>query len=302
MTQLSVVIAARDRRAHLRGCLESLKRGLPLSSEVLVIDDGSRDGSARMVADEFPHVRLVQNAQPRGRVAARNQGVRMARGAYVLFLDPDTRVEESAVRRMLAFLEVNLRYGAVTARFLDGDGATRGALRRFPNLWTPLWCGTFLERLVPDAGEVRRHYAHDFDYDAVSEVEDAPLACLLMRRRALGRNDPLDESLGASYCGVDLCRSLWRSGWRIAYLPDAWVTHFDSLEFDDPEQSLEAVQRDRLAYYRKHHGRAAGWWLKACVAFGVAEGFVRECYRRAEGFPEEPLAPLWQGFAGILRA
>jgi glycosyltransferase involved in cell wall biosynthesis len=93
VTQLSVVVPSCNTKSYLRACLQSLMQTLPMSSEVIVVDDASRDGSARMVADSFPHVRLVRNSARQGITAAMNQGFRAARGAYVLFLQADTQIQ-----------------------------------------------------------------------------------------------------------------------------------------------------------------------------------------------------------------
>src|SRR5687768_5607526 len=132
MTQLSVVVPSWNTRELLRACLESLKTTLPMSSEVIVVDNGSQDGSARMVQEEFQHVRLIKNPQNRGFAHATNQGVERARGAYVLFLNSDTVVQGNAVKAMVAFLEENVRYGAVAPRLVDTTGTTQRSHMRFP--------------------------------------------------------------------------------------------------------------------------------------------------------------------------
>jgi hypothetical protein len=302
VTDLTVVIPSWNTKRHLRACLESLKSALPPSSEVIVVDNGSRDGSPRMVADEFPHVRLVRNPHNLGFAAACNQGVALARGAYVLFLGSDTEVLGPAVRQMLAFLEANLRYGAVAPRLVGLDGSTQGGVLRFPGLLTPLLFGTPLEAAFPDNPEVRRYMARDFDYERDADVEHPPATCLLMRRRALRREKPLDERLRLCFTDADLCRRLWAAGWRIRYLAEPRVLHHGGASTAQLDDYAGEYHRDRLEYYRKHHGRAGGCWVKACVGLSVLEHFVLELYRRAEGWPEEPLQPLWQRFAGFLRA
>lgn len=302
MTVLSVVVLSSNTRRHLHACLESLKSTLPLSSEVIVVDDASRDGSARMVADEFGHVRLVKNAQRAGTAAAWNQGLRTARGAYVLFLSADTRVPGPAVKQMVAFLEANLRYGAVAPRLVGADGETRRDHVRLPNLWTPLCIGTPFEKAFPANREMRRFLGADFDYDVDGDVECPSTACLLMRRKALKKDSAFDETMGAAFHEADLCRRIGQAGWRIGYLEGAHVVHDGGLVARQHVDYASEYHRNRLAYYRKHHGEVAAWWVKACVGMTVLEHCVVELYRRAEGWPEEPLVPVWEQFTGFLRA
>ncbi len=301
MTQLSVIIPSWNTRTLLRETLDSLKTTLPMSSEIIVVDNGSTDGTVRMLQEHFQHVRLIKNATNLGYAVATNQGIQAARGAYVLLLNSDTQVVGNAIRAMVAFLERNLRYGAVAPRLLNPDGTTQAAHMRFPTLATPLWFGTPLERWMPESRELRRYFARDFDYDTDSDVEQPPAACLLMRRKALKHEKPLDESLWLFYNDVDLCKRLWESGWRIRYLESAHVYHHGGASTRHYKDFVAEYHKNRLAYYRKHHGQAAGAWVKVCVAWTVIDHSVRELWHRAQGLPEQPLLPLWQTFQVFLK-
>jgi GT2 family glycosyltransferase len=301
VTQVSVIIPSWNTRTLLRETLESLKTTLPMSSEIIVVDNGSTDGTVRMLQEHFQHVRLIKNPTNRGYAAATNQGIHAARGAYVLLLNSDTQVVGNAIRSMVAFLERNLRYGAVAPRLLNLDGTTQAAHMRFPTLATALFFGTPLERWWPESGELRRYFARDFDYDRDGDVEQPPGACLLMRRKALKHEKPLDERLWLFYNDVDLCKRLWESGWRIRYLEGAHVFHHGGASTRQYGDFVAEYHKNRLAYYRKHHGQAAGMWVKACVAWTVMDHCVRELWNRAQGLPEQPLLPLWQTFQVFLK-
>jgi hypothetical protein len=301
MTQVSVVIASYNTREYLRACLNSLKSTLPQSSDVIVVDNASRDGSARMVVEEFQHVRIVRNPRNFGLAHALNQGIERARGAYVLFLNADTEIIGAAVKQMVAFLEQNLRYGAVAPRLVGHDGGTQRAHMRFPNLFTPLFYGTPAERWFPNSPELRRYFARDFNYDRDGDVQQPASVCLLMRRRALKREQTLDESLRVFFCDVDLCKRLRGAGWRIRYLSEARVLHHGSVSARRLEEFAPEWHDTRLAYYRKHYGKAGGWWVKACVGWAVVDHCVHELWRRAHGAEEEPLTPVWQTYTVFLR-
>jgi hypothetical protein len=301
VSTLSVVVVSRDAKRHVRACLESLEATLPMSSEVLVVDDASRDGTQRMVADDFPHFRLLRNQARVGLPAALNQGLRAARGAYVLFLHADTRVTGNALREMIAFLETNLRYGAVAPRLVREDGQTRPEHAGLPGPWTPLFLDTPVRRAFPANGELRRYFGADIDYESMADLECPSGACLLMRRKALRKDSAYDESMGDAFHQADLCRRLLDAGWRVGYLPDSRVVHAGGVVPRQRDDWTSEYHRNRVAYYRKHYGETGAIWVKACVAFSVLEHFVVECYRRAEGWPEEPLAPVWEQFAGFLR-
>lgn len=302
MTTVSVIIPSWNSREKLRACLESLKGALPLSSEVLVVDNGSRDGSARMVHEQYPWVRVVKNPTNKGFTHACNQGIEMARGAYVLLLATDTQVVGDGVKRLVAFLEENPRYGAAVPQLTDHEGYTQAAHMRFPRLVTPLLVGTPVEEIFPDHFEARRYEAADFDYEQSGEVQHASLTCFLMRRKALKSTRPLDERFSFSFVDVDLCRRLWRRGWRIAYRAEVQVVHAGGVPLARHEDPAGEWHLARVEYFRKHYGRAAAWYVKACVGWRVVDHCAREFWRRANGAMEEPLLPLWQDFAQLLRA
>lgn len=301
-SEVSVVICARNQREFLRGCLESLKQALPLSSETLVVDNASTDGTQRMLVEQYQHVRLIRNDQDAGLAAATNQAVAMARGAYVLFLDPRIQMYPGAVTEMVAYLERNLRNGAVVPRLLREDGSTVASHGRLPTLATALWLGTPLERWKPRNREVQRAFACDFDYDLNGDVDQTSTRCLLMRRKALKRPYTMDERLWPHFHEADVCARIHEAGWRIGYASEILALDAQGVgEKRYPELSPE-WHAQRLAWYRIHHGRSAGWWVKTCVGWTLADRLGREIRRRINGIRQEPILPVWREYSAVLKS
>jgi len=302
VSEVSVVIVARDARERLRGCLEALMHSLPLSSEVIVVDDGSCDGTGRMVMNEFQHARLVRNDEPEGFVPCVERAVRMSRGAYLMLLDPSVHLDPNAGREMVDFLEQNLRHGAVVPRLVRPDGRTVAPHRPHPTLKSALWLGTPLEQWRPEAPELREIFACDFDYSHENDVEETSTACLLMRRRALKRVETFDEAMYPHFHEADLCMRVREAGWRLGYLPNTLALDIDGVaERGYPDLSPE-WHAQRLRWFRKHLGRPAGWWVKACVGWTLSVRLAKELRRRINGLREEPIAPVWRAYAGLLRS
>jgi GT2 family glycosyltransferase len=302
VSEVSVVICAQNQREALRGCLESLKHALPLSSEVLVVDNASTDGTQRMIVDQFEHVRLVRNDEDEGVAKATNQAIAMSRGAYVLLLDPRIQLYPAAVTEMIAYLEANLRHGAVVPRLLREDGSTVASHGRLPTLATALWLGTPLERWKPRNREVVRAFACDFDYARDGDPEQTSTACLLMRRKALKRAYTMDECLWPHFHEADLCARVREAGWRIGYASTIYALDARGVgERAYPELSPE-WHAQRLAWYRIHHGTSAGWWVKTCVGWTLADRLAREVRRRINGIRQEPILPVWRAYAGVLKS
>lgn len=300
--KLSIVIPSWNTRELLRACLASLRRAAkPGACEVIVVDNASADGSADMVASDFPEVVLQRNAANEGFARGCNQGIRAARGEHVLLLNADTEVGEDALVRMVAFLDANPEYGAVAPRLVNPDGSTQRSCMRFPNLWTPLFFATPLERWLPESRELVRYFMRDWDHEDERDIDQPPAACLLLRKRVLDEVGPFDEELWLFYNDVDLSRRIADAGWRTRFLRDATVLHHVGASTSQFGRFLAEWHKNRLAYFRKHHGRLAGVWVKACVAFAMADYALRNLWRRVRGRQAEPVGPVMKVFAGFLR-
>jgi hypothetical protein len=300
VTRLSVVIPSWNTRELLRGCLCALERALPSSSEVIVIDNASRDGTGTMVSRDFQHVRLLRNEHNEGFARAVNQGFERTRGDYVLILQADTELWTTSLNPLVAFLDANERYGAVVPRVLNTDGSVQPTVRGMPRWSTPLW--EALRRWYPEAPELLRSEASWFDYGGEADIECAAGVCLLVRRKALSRTEPLDEKLGLFFSDVDLGRRLRESSWRMHYLPEVQLFHHGGRSLAQLSGADALQQRSRLTYYRKHHGRFAGDWVKFCAGVAFADELVAELWRRANGHDEVPLGPVYQSLTGCLRS
>jgi GT2 family glycosyltransferase len=300
MTRLSVVIPSWNTRELLRGCVCSLESALPHSNEVIVVDNASHDGSARMVATEFPHVRLLRTPQNEGFARAVNLGMERTKGEYVLVLQPDAELQSTSLRPLLDFLDANERYGAIVPRILNPDGSVQETIGGLPRLATPL-CDA-LRRWNPDGPELRRAEGRGFDYTQDADVELASAVCMLLRRKALRRTQPFDEALWMFFTEADLCRRLAANNWRVRYTTQVQVFHHGARSVAQLADPVSVWHKDRVAYYRKHHGRLGADWVKLCASLAFADQLVLELWRRAHGLDEIPLRPAYETLAGCLRS
>ena len=302
MTRVSVVIPSWNTRELLRACLASLGASQLRADEVIVVDNASGDGSADMVAREHPGVLLLRNAQNEGFARGCNQGLARAQGAYALLLNADTELEPDALGRLVAFLEAHADYGAAAPKLVSPDGSTQRTCMRFPNWRTALFYGQPMERWFPHSRELERYYMRDWDQEDERDVEQPPAACLLVRRSALERVGAFDERLWLYFNDVDLSRRLAAAGWRTRYVASARVLHHVGASTRQYADVLSEWQRNRLVYYRKHHGWLAGVWVKLCVSLTFADWAWIQVARRATRTGGEPLRPMLARYGAFLRA
>ncbi|WP_033371173.1 glycosyltransferase family 2 protein [Caldimonas manganoxidans] len=263
---ISVVIPSWNTLELTRDCLRSLlhqDQGCTL--QVIVVDNGSHDGSADMVAREFPQVLLIRNERNEYFSKACNQGASVAKGRYICYLNSDTIVTPKALRRMMEFLETHPAYGAVAPRLDNPDGSVQPICRRFPKL---------IEVAIDQFGFERFEFARryrdhasmkDFDHLSSADVEQPPGACLLMRRSDVDAIGGFDESMPLFYSDVDLCLRIWRSGRPIRFLAEARIFHVGSASIVRHPLWRAEFMRNQVRYFRKHGGVVHAFAAKAII-------------------------------------
>jgi GT2 family glycosyltransferase len=293
---LSIVIPSWNTSDLLAECLSSSKDARTRGAQVIVVDDGSSDDSAARVEREFPDVVLLRHATSLGFATSANRGALRADREWLLLLNADTQLVWEAVDTLLAFLPGHPEYAAVAPRLLDPEGRTQRSCMRFPGWATPLFFGTPLERWFPRSAELRRYFYADFDHEHDRDVEQPPAAALLLAREEYLEMGGFDEGLPLFFNDVDLCLRLAQAGRRIRYLSTPQVIHHGGASTRQLADFASRWHRDRLTYYRKHHGRLAGLWVKACTALAWFDHVLPRLGKRLAGRSDDPLAPLCRDF------
>ncbi len=256
-----VIVSATGGRELLRACLRSVRRHPPRSGPPLtwVVDNASADGTAAMVAAEFPWVRLVQLGSNRGYCVANNVALRAATAPHVLLLNPDTELSEGALDHAVERLRCDPRTAVVGVRLVRPDGSfDHAAKRSFPTLLGALGEFTGLAR----RGPLAQYRAPRLADDGVGEVDAVNGAFMLVRRAALDEVGLLDERYGMYGEDLDWCRRFKLAGWRVVYDGEATVLHVKgALSVVDRGRARHRGLRTNVAfhramgrYYRKFHG------------------------------------------------
>ncbi len=282
---LLVVVVSFNTVDLLATCLRALRRSLErckdrLRAHVVVVDNASSDGSARVVREDFPEFQLVALDENRGFAAANNLAMRQAEARHVLLLNPDTEVLGDAPAALVRFLEEHPDAGACGGRLLNPDLTFQHSCFRFPTL--PM---SFLDffpinhRLINSRlnGRYPRHwYSRPFPIDH-------PLgACLIVRREAIQRVGLMDEGF-FMYCEeVDWCYRIKQAGWKIYYTPDAEIIHHGGQSTrQNAGPMLVQLHRSRDRFFRKHYGPIFAAIARGIVRFGMADA-ARKARREAE--------------------
>ena len=296
---LSIIIVNWNVRDLLRACLQSLTMDhgpwtvagasssvyRPWSVEIIVVDNASVDGSVAMVAAEFPEVRLIANAENIGFTRGNNQGVAVARGRYVFFLNPDTELVGDALVTMATYMDAHPEVGALGPQLRYGDGSLQSSRRRFPTFATALFESTPLAWHWPANPWARRYRMEDdksFEVSETSKVSAESVdwvvgAALMTRHTALDRIGGFDEGYFMYSEELDWCRRASDAGWQIVYLPAAQVIHHEG---KSSEQVVAArhirFQTSKVRYFRKFHGRGQAEALRVFILVSFAVEWLIE--------------------------
>lgn len=280
MTDLSIVTLNWKVAPLVAELLESVARETKgISYEILVADNGSKDGVEGVVEAfrrKHPHVALTFLAHPRnlGFAAGNNPAIRLAKGRYVVLLNPDTRVRHGALQKMVAWLDAHPEVGVAGPKLLNPDGSVQASVRRDPGTLDQAMILLKLHRLARGAPPLRRYFADDFRYNEEAEVEQVMGAAFFVRREVFEKIGLLDERFFIWFEEVDFCKRARQAGWKVAYVPSAEVVHHGGASFAQAmtlaKQKL--FSRSMRAYFRKHRGglAAALLALPALIGLGAA--------------------------------
>ncbi len=299
---LSVCIVNWNGGDFLPACVRSVydaSQGLEI--EVIVVDNGSTDGSDELVGRLFPEATVIAHGRNEGFSAANNIAIGRSRGRFLLFLNPDTVVDPGSLERMASFLEGTRSAGAVGCKLYHPvTGSVESSARSDPDLVPLLWNLVYLDRAFPRSPVFGRYRMSDRSAEEPREVDWVTGACMMARREAVESAGGFDPGF-FMYCeDIDICRRIRAGGWKIYYYPEASVGHYrgsSSRLRGEGEGELSAwgarqYARSIIRLYGKHYGGAktlllramlvgtsivkmVGWATAGAAARGTREGWSR---------------------------
>jgi GT2 family glycosyltransferase len=288
--EVSYCIVNTEQRELLARCLDAIAREqeeLPFATEVLVLDNASRDGSvgvarAHPVTDE-----VIRREQRRGKAENDSALMQRSRGRYCLLLNEDSELMPGATRALHDALDADEGAATAGAKLLRPDGGQYPSAWRFPTPATAFYGALFLHKTMTVQSRG----------DAVRDVDWAQSAALLVRREAAARIGWMDPAFFVYSDEVDFCKRLDDAGWRSLYVPQAEAIHHEQLSTGSvPRRRIVELSRNRDRYMRKHHSAAAACAVRWLTAWTYA---VRAM--AAYVLPRHDPARYWQHVRATLR-
>ena len=244
---MSIVLVCWNNKGYLDPCLKSLYEGaLKSSFDVVVVDNGSTDGSQQMLAEKYPEVKLIQNPGNVGLGKASNQGIQATNGRHILLLNNDTIVNGPSLDLLVDFLDAHPQAGAVGGKLLNPDGSFQSGYASFSTLTEEFLILTRLgDKLWPG-------YPSHGDSAEIEETGWLSSACLLVRRAALDQIGLLDESYFIYGDEADLQYRLNKAGWKVYFLPSSTIIHYGGRSMDRWKRR-KMVYRGKMLFYQKNY-------------------------------------------------
>lgn len=251
---LSIVIVNWNSESLTEACIQSVYNSLlylknPGKVETILIDNGSKENFAFRFEEKFPGINLILNKENLGYAMACNQGMKVARGKYILLLGNDTVLSDKALSVCVDFLEDNKDCGAVGCRLIYPDGRLQGNCKKFPTLKNAFYTYLSLNKLNFDYDMLW------FDYDKTIEVDQIATTFLMIRNDVLKKIGYFDTQYKILYNDVDLCKKIWDSGYKIFFNHSIEVVHVGSHSTKKANFKIRRIMYgDILRYYKNVFG------------------------------------------------
>lgn len=241
---LSIIIVHYKVKYFLEHCLLSLEAALQnINAEIIVIDNASQDDSLPYLQPKFPHVTFIEEPVNSGFAKANNKAIVLAKGEYILLLNPDTLVSETALHSCMQFLQTHSQSGAAGVKMLNGNGNFLPESKRsYPHPFTALLKLTGLASLFPDSTIINRYALSALPSNAVQPVPILSGAFIMVKRHVLQQVGGFDEQFFMYAEDIDLSYRIEQAGYKNYYIGTASIIHFKG-------KSTHQYSWKRLSYF-----------------------------------------------------
>jgi O-antigen biosynthesis protein len=285
--ELSVIIVSYNVRYFLEQCLNSVRKASEnIDCEIFVVDNNSVDGSCSMISLQFPEVSLIRNPVNAGFSAANNQAIKLAKGKFILLLNPDTVVEEDTFTKCLRFMKETPGSGAIGVKMINGSGKLLPESKRsLPTPQTAFFKMSGFSLLFPKSRLFNKYYLGHLDSSKTSEAEIISGAFMFIRKEALDKTGLLDESFFMYGEDIDLSYRLIKAGYKNYYYPDVKIIHYKG-ESTKKENINNTVYfyKAMIIFTKKHFEKngpgAFHLFIKLAIYFWGLVSILRNFFRK----------------------
>ncbi|MFN8116231.1 MAG: glycosyltransferase family 2 protein [Bacteroidia bacterium] len=272
MTKLSVVIVNYNVKHFIEQCLFSvLKASENIACEVFVVDNNSVDGSVTLIKEKFPQVNLIVNKTNTGFSVANNQALKIAKGEYVLLLNPDTVVQEDTFSKILAFMDEHPDAGGLGVKMLDGQGNFAPESKRgLPTPEVAFYKMFGFSRFFPKSKRFGKYHLSYLSEDELAEIDVMSGAFMLIRKTVLDKIGFLDETFFMYGEDIDLSYRIKKAGYKNYYFPDTQIIHYKGESTKRSSLNYVVIFYKAMAIFsNKHFSGSNAFWFNALIHLAI---------------------------------
>jgi len=226
--QLSVIIVNYNVKQFLKNLIESVLKAVEnISYEIIVVDNASSDGSAEEIRNSFPHVKFIANKKNLGFGAANNQALEIAKGEFIVLINPDALVKTNTFDTLIKFFHDNPQTGMAGCKVLNPDGTLQLACRRsFPGVWTSFTKIVGLSSLFPKSKYFAKYNLTYLDENEIHEVDAISGSFMFFRKEVYEKVGGFDNDYFMYGEDLDLCYRVQKAGYKVYYVPTTEIIHY----------------------------------------------------------------------------
>ena len=259
---ISVCIVNFNSKKQLEKCLNTIKPAIkPLSYEVIIIDNYSKDGSQEFIKKHFIKVRLIANNRNMGYTSEINRAMKIGKGKYKLIINPDSRLMPKSISNLVNFMKQKKRSGIAGPLVLNEDGSFQWSCRRGVARPFAVFCYFLgIAKLFPQYPIFTGYHLNHLDVKEINEVSGVSGSCMLVDQELINDIGYFDERFFAYQEDSDYCLRAINSGWKVYYNPNSTVIHKGGHGGSNsvPFRSIFEWHRSYILYYFKHFSKDYG--------------------------------------------
>lgn len=270
---LSVITVTWNAEKNIAEQIKSVFLGFKdIAVEEIVIDNGSRDETVNIITARFPQIKLIKNTENRGFGFANNQGAKIAQGDFLLFLNPDMRVEPESLDKLMAWMKKRPEVGLASCKLVDASGKFNfeARPRRFPKVWEMLAMIFKIPHLIPQI--LDNYLMKDFNPEVEQEVPSVRGSFMLLRRAVYQKLGwAFDPCYYIWFEDVDVCREVWKLGFKVVYTPIISCVDYIGQSFKkrDTYWKQKNFTKSMLQYFQKWEPAWQYWLLRLARPVGL---------------------------------
>ncbi|MBP7133606.1 glycosyltransferase family 2 protein [Patescibacteria group bacterium] len=281
---LGVVIVSYNVSELLRANLTSLFASVGEGSvQVVVVDNASRDDSAKMVQAEFPQVELIANKHNAGFASAVNQGIAACHARHILLLNPDMHLDTDSLAKTIAYADrvQGDHVAVIGGQLRTQEGNTVMTVRRFPDFWSQLAIILKLPHFFPNLSVIKKYYQSDLDYTKDQDVDSVRGSYFIITELAREVLGVLDTRYFIWFEEVDYCKGAISQGWKVRYAPELKALDYVGRSFQQTTRTWAQVQftRSLVTYFSKWHSPTEARVLALVRLLGISLNWCLDRFR-----------------------